>query len=224
MRRKQKDECILVIRLNFQNSNCWTWLLSKTLFWKQKEVAMICPEFLQSLNDQRHIKVLFPHLVSVLRLGLYFTDKKIKGFWRGSAPFRNSLILSNLPVGKVKNVFLTTFDNASLITRIHLPLKSDAENSALMYVSMILPEKHKARNPDSVLRPGGTYDRTENLVYPVTVLVIVNWVVDQYQRQQWWYTDLLGVMTSWLQVSVDQISWNPSFPSTHQTFPTLPLY
>jgi len=58
-----------------------------------------------------------------------------------SAPFRNSLILSNLPVGNDRKVCLTTFYSASLITRINLTLKSTAENSAvIIHVSSIPPE------------------------------------------------------------------------------------
>lgn len=45
----------------------------------------------------------------------------------GSAPFSNSLIFSNLPVGKVRRVSLTTSDSASLIIRINLPLKFNGE-------------------------------------------------------------------------------------------------
>lgn len=33
----------------------------------------------------------------------------------------------------------------------------------IMYVSLVTPEKHEARNPDLVIRPGRTYDRIEKL-------------------------------------------------------------
>lgn len=82
----------------------------------------------------------------------------------GSTPFSNSLLFSNLPVGKVRKVSLTTTDSASLIIRINLPLKFHAENSVgIVYASLILPEKHEARNPDLVIRPVRIYDRIEKL-------------------------------------------------------------
>lgn len=87
----------------------------------------------------------------------------------GSAPFRNSLILSNPPVGNARRLYLTTFDSTSLIIRINLPLKSNAENSAVnMYVSLIPPEKHEARNTDPVIRPGRTYFQSNNWIEKIS--------------------------------------------------------
>lgn len=177
-----------MIRLNFQNSNCWTWLLSKTLFWKQKEAAMICPEFLQSLNYQRHIEFLFSNHFFKCSDWADMPErqkkkKREKDCWRRKrAPFRNSVFVSNFSVG---NVSLNTFDSASLIIKTNLPRKSNIENLAvIMFVWLIPLKKYKARNPYSVIRPGRSYDRDEifsSASYDSASAI--NWV--QLQRG-WW--------------------------------------